>query len=65
MNNGVANAVVRCARDRVAGWIGGGGQGGSSLSGHGPVVNTHKTLFRRITVYRDEVKFSQVKFSLD
>ena len=27
MNNGVANDVVRCARDRVAGRLGGGGQG--------------------------------------
>ena len=45
--------------------MGWGTQGVSSVSGHGPVVNAHKTLFRRITVYRDEVKFSQVKFSID
>ena len=30
----------------------------SSFSGHGPVVNTHKTFFRRIIVPRGEVMVS-------
>ena len=33
-------------------------QGVSSFSGHGPVVNSHKSFFRRIIVYRDDVKLS-------
>ena len=35
----------------------------SSFPGHDPVVNTHRTLSGRITVYRDEVMLSKVLFS--
>ena len=69
----MANAVGRCARDTAAARVGEGEgrkgmeggsdgvqwhtQGVSSFTGHDPVVHTHQTLLRRITVDHDEVMF--------